>query len=222
MTLHPRLQPPTLEAPPKRSHSFALAMALTVLAAGFAYAMPKAMNTSATGDPTGGSLLSEVDPTGSTHTQTATPSPTPTATPTDDPDDDGDADGDGRKDNHGAAVSTAAHCDLHGRAHGEFVSSIARDKDVTVAEVEAACEAAKAAAAADAAAGTADKMKPARGHGKPDKAKLDDDDAAEVDDDDADDADPEPAETVPDNDGPDNDGATGGPPDHAKGNKNKP
>lgn len=218
MALHPRLQPPTLEAPPKRSHGFMLAMALTVLAAGFAYAMPKAMNTSAMGDPTGDAALSEnLDPTGSTHTQTATPSPTPTATPTEDPDDDGDADGDGRKDNHGAAVSTAAHCDLHGRAHGEFVRSVAHDKDATVAEVEAACEAAKAAAAADAAAGTDHKMKPARGHGKPDKAKLDDDeDAVEVDDDDADDADPEPAETVPDN------GAKGGPPDHAKGNKNKP
>ena len=216
MTLHPRLRPPTLEVPPTRSSGFVVAMALTVLAAGFAYAMPKAMSTSATEVPTDTLAL---DPTGSTHTPTATPSPTPT----DEPDED-DGDGGARTDNHGAAVSTAAHCDLHGKAHGEFVRSVAHDKDATVAEVEAACEAAKAAAEAEAAAGTDEKVRPARGHGKPDKAKFDDDeDSVEVDDDA--DGDPEPAETVPDDGAPDDgdDGDDeGGPPDHAKGNKNKP
>ena len=49
--------------------------------------------------------------------------------------------------NHGKAVSTAAHCDVKGRAHGELVRSIAQDKDATVAEAQAACDAAIAAAA---------------------------------------------------------------------------
>lgn len=217
MALHPRLQQPTLEAPPKRGHGIVVAMALTVLAAGFAYAMPRAMSTSATEDPADVTALT---PTGSTHTPTATatPTPSPTATPTEAPDD-GD-EGEGRKANHGAAVSTAARCDLKGRAHGELVRTIAQDKDATVAEAEAACEAARAAAAATGAADvTDDKVRPDRGRGKPDKAKLDDDeDAVEIDDtDDEPEPGPKPEETVPDED------AGGqGPPDHAKGNKNKP
>jgi hypothetical protein len=46
----------------------------------------------------------------------------------------------GPGDNHGAAVSAAAHCDLDGAAHGAFVSEVAKDKDITVEEVEARCE----------------------------------------------------------------------------------
>ncbi|MGH2692225.1 MAG: hypothetical protein ACRDHM_06945 [Actinomycetota bacterium] len=41
--------------------------------------------------------------------------------------------------NHGAAVRTAAHCPVHGRAHGKLVSSIARDKSATVESAVAAC-----------------------------------------------------------------------------------
>jgi hypothetical protein len=46
---------------------------------------------------------------------------------------------------HGAVVSAAAHCDLHGRAHGEFVSGIAHDTEATPESVEAACAEAVAA-----------------------------------------------------------------------------
>jgi hypothetical protein len=69
-------------------------------------------------------------------------------------------------DNHGAAVSTAAHCDLPGSAHGELVSSIAHDKEATVADAQAACAAAQAAAAA---APTSDESADGHGQGKPEK-----------------------------------------------------
>lgn len=176
MTLHPRFQPPTLEVAPRRGHSFILALALTVFAAGFAYAMPRTMLTTAEGD-TGNTTLT---PTGSTHTETATtPTPDPTSTDTgEETGDEGEGEVTEHPENHGAAVSTAAHCDLDGRAHGEFVRSIAHDKDATVAEVEAAC----AAAMADAAAGsTEDARAGGRGHSKapkPPKAESGDDNAA--------------------------------------------
>ena len=63
----------------------------------------------------------------------------------DDPDDSDDADGSDKPENHGKAVSTAAHCDLKGRAKGQLVSSIARDKTATAATAQAACDAALAA-----------------------------------------------------------------------------
>jgi hypothetical protein len=50
----------------------------------------------------------------------------------------------GARENHGAAVRVAAHCDMRGRAHGELVRSIAGEEDATVAEAAAACEAAQA------------------------------------------------------------------------------
>lgn len=50
----------------------------------------------------------------------------------------------GEGDNHGAAVSTAAHCPITGRAHGVLVSGIARDKDASVEDAQAACDAALA------------------------------------------------------------------------------
>ena len=54
-------------------------------------------------------------------------------------------------------MSTAAHCDVHGKAHGELVRSIAKDKGATVADAETACAAAMAAA----------EVAPAKVHGKP-------------------------------------------------------
>ena len=78
----------------------------------------------------------------------------PTPTPTEN---DEEGEGDGTADNHGKAVSTAAHCAVKGRAHGELVRSIAQDKDATVAEAQAACDAAVAAAALAPA-----KVKPAK------------------------------------------------------------
>jgi hypothetical protein len=40
---------------------------------------------------------------------------------------------------HGRAVRVVAHCDVHGRAHGELVRSIATNKTATVADAEEAC-----------------------------------------------------------------------------------
>ena len=165
MTLHPRLQQPTLESPVRRGHSFTLALALTVFAAGFAYAMPRTVLTNADEDvPQEQELV--LTPTGSTHTSTAT-TPKPKKTKVKD-----ETDGDGgteRAENHGAAVSTAAYCDLEGKAHGEFVRSIAHDKDATVAEVEAACAAAQAAGATT---DDDDDATHGREHAKVPKAKL--------------------------------------------------
>jgi hypothetical protein len=62
----------------------------------------------------------------------------------------------GPQDNHGAAVSAAAHCDLAGAAHGAFESEVAKDKDITVEEVEARCEEAVAS-------------QESQGQGRPDK-----------------------------------------------------
>ena len=65
---------------------------------------------------------------------------------------DGDGNG-GSTTNHGSAVRVAAHCDVHGRAHGELVRSVAQDKDATVASAEQACADALSAAEQDDAKG---------------------------------------------------------------------
>ncbi|MEA2453734.1 MAG: hypothetical protein QOG04_2444 [Actinomycetota bacterium] len=154
MALHDRLRPPTLEPPQRHAGSGLLvALALVVLAAGFAYAMP---------------LMNPVSAQRKTVEEPAAPLPsaTPTATFTPAPEetqaadndeakedgtDDHDAEDDGteKADNHGKVVSIAAHCDVHGQAHGALVSSIAKNKDATVADAEAACAAAMAAAEAE-------------------------------------------------------------------------
>ena len=148
MALHDRLRPPTLQAAPVRAaHGLPVALALVVLAAGFAYAMPNAYTASA-------------EEEGSPETVAVVASESPTPEPTESPVEvttENDTEGGGGKDNHGAAVSTAAHCDVHGKAHGELVRSIAKDKDATVADAEAACAAAVAAA----------EVAPAKVHGKP-------------------------------------------------------
>jgi len=75
-----------------------------------------------------------------------------------------------KPENHGKAVSTAAHCDLKGRAKGQLVSSIARDKSATATTAQAACDAAIAAQeAAPAKAKAAKLAKPAH-VAKPPKA----------------------------------------------------
>ena len=225
MPLHPRLQPPTLESPLTRSHSFTVALALTVLAAGFAYAMPRTVLTNAEEDPQQAELV--LSPTGSTDTPTATiptSRPEKTTKDKDETGQDGDDGGTERTENHGAAVSTAAHCDLDGKAHGEFVRSIAHDKDATVAEVEAACAAAQAAAhSASQAADDSDDATRGRDHAKLPKAKLDGDAADDDGDDDSDDEsddseDDASAESAADDD----DASNGGPPEHAKATKDKP
>jgi hypothetical protein len=51
----------------------------------------------------------------------------------------------GQATNHGRVVRVAAHCDVKGRAHGELVRSIAKDREATVADAESACDEAMAA-----------------------------------------------------------------------------
>lgn len=52
----------------------------------------------------------------------------------------GEVAGEGKPtDNHGAAVSIAAHCDLRGKDHAELVREIARDKDATTELAETRC-----------------------------------------------------------------------------------
>lgn len=156
-----------------------VALALVVLAAGFAYAMPRAYSTSAEGRGTAEpEVIVATTPTPTpTATATATPDPELTETP-----DDGGAEEGAKTDNHGRAVSTAAHCDIPGKAHGELVRSVAKNKDATVADAEAACAAAIEAQEAAPAEehgkpDHADKLKekvrsvPSQGHGKPDKTK---------------------------------------------------
>ena len=78
----------------------------------------------------------------------------------DDPADEEEEDGEdgegssGATTNHGSAVRVAAHCDVHGRAHGELVRSVAQDKNATVASAEQAC-----ASALSAEGGSKDKAK---------------------------------------------------------------
>lgn len=125
--------------------SMLTAVVFTAVAVGFAFAMPAVINTAA-------QVPTQVEPLVE---PSVLQSHTPTATiPPED-----EEDGKDHPENHGAAVSTAAHCPVKGKAHGELVRSIAQDKDATVAEAEAACEAALAAAAAE----------PAKAKGKPDK-----------------------------------------------------
>ncbi|MGH3116865.1 MAG: hypothetical protein ACRDQ2_07070 [Gaiellales bacterium] len=128
---------------------------------------------------------------------TPTPAPSPTTLECEEADDDGDDDADATEEsedgtttsfheNHGRAVSTAAHCPLKGRAHGELVRSIARDKDATVEEAQAACDAALEAAAASEASSDASPGH-GKGHGNGKWAREDDetDVAEDFDDDDS-------------------------------------
>ncbi len=48
------------------------------------------------------------------------------------------------KQQHGKAVRVAAKCPVEGKAHGQLVRSIARNKSATVEDATAACEAAVA------------------------------------------------------------------------------
>lgn len=202
--------------------------AFTVVAMGFAYAVPRAMHTAAGGssrdsirlltgteespvpstasddcdepvssvDPTPSEPAASADPSASedpsesedpvgseepaasdeppaseepvASEQPASEAPVASEKPCDDgnggePDDPGEEeeageDGDGNagsSTNHGSAVRVAAHCDVHGRAHGELVRSVAQDKDATVTSAEQAC-----ADAVSAEGASKDKAKP--------------------------------------------------------------
>lgn len=126
--------------------SIASAVAFMVLWAGAALALPTSAfspdeepSTVAELVEDGDPEVIEVEPTPETDTVDATVSV--------DDDQEGSDEGDEKADNHGKAVSTAAHCDLKGRAKGQLVSSVARDKEATVESAQAACDAAIAAAA---------------------------------------------------------------------------
>ena len=91
--------------------------------------------------------------------------------PDEDSDEEADEDSDDghashKPENHGKAVSTAANCDLKGRAKGRLVSSVARDKSATAATAQAACDA--AVAAQEAAPAKTKPAEPARA-AKPEK-----------------------------------------------------
>ena len=90
----------------------------------------------------------------------------------DDEDSDDGSDDAARPDNHGKAVSTAAHCDLKGRAKGQLVSSVARDKSATVESAQAACDAAIAAAAAGTSTKPAKAPKPGKAVRAPKSPKV--------------------------------------------------
>lgn len=127
--------------------SLLTAIVFTAVAVGFAFAMPAIVTTSAR-------VPTELEPVVEA---SVLPTHTPTASvPPEEENEDKE-----HPDNHGAAVSIAAHCPIKGKAHGELVRSIAKDKDATVADAETACDAALAAAVAA----------PAREKGKPDKVE---------------------------------------------------
>jgi hypothetical protein len=202
MAEHDRFVHPSLETPRRPGSALLVGLALALMAAGFAFAMPSMVHVSATASDD-----VALQPTGSTHTETAT---TPTSSPKDkgkeedESNDEAKDDDEGAKaDNHGSAVSTAAHCDIKGRAHGELVRSIAQNKDATVVDAEAACEAATAALAT---AGTEPKAKheksgkaskSAPAHGKPDADESSDSTTTDTETTGAEDTEAEDTETGP-------------------------
>lgn len=134
--------------------------AFTVVAMGFAYAVPRAMHSAANDPPRNSIVLltggnESPSPSGSPEGSGDDACAEPTAS--DEPcDDDDGADesqdnegGDDSATNHGSAVRVAAHCPVRGRAHGELVRSIAHDKEATVASAEQACADAMAEDAQD-------------------------------------------------------------------------
>lgn len=126
--------------------SIAGAVAFMVLWAGAALAMPTSFFSTDDEPSTVADLVAdtELDPIA---LDTSTEGETVDVTVPDDDDDDDEND-EARPDNHGKAVSTAAHCALKGRAKGQLVSSVARDKSATAESAQAACDAALAAAEA--------------------------------------------------------------------------
>ena len=123
----------------------ALSMIFTTVAMGFAYALPSALRGAASQASEELEMVEEEEPTAEgaspeTEGETGVQS--------------GNEGSEGesleeevtsKAQNHGAVVSIAAHCSVKGRAHGELVREVARNKDMTVAEAEEACKAAVAA-----------------------------------------------------------------------------
>lgn len=126
----------------------------------FAAAMPGAMSASEVEPPQDTIELIEAKEPAASTAKAKPPKPEKAAKPerAEEP----EVEGDGSEDDaegHGAVVSAVAKCDVKGRWHGEAVRSIARNKDATVADAEAACTAAKAAAEAAPAPGRSGEAK---------------------------------------------------------------
>lgn len=128
----------------------------------FAYAVPAAVRSAQPSSDPAVSVRPAVR---------STPKHTPTATVPDDGDDQrGGSEEAKGSDNHGSAVSVAAHCPLKGAAHGALVRSIAKDKQATVADAEAACEEALASTDATLRGKPADHPSKPERRTKPEKA----------------------------------------------------
>jgi hypothetical protein len=135
---------------------FAISMVFTTVAMGFAYALPTALRDTASQVPAAfelpeqeaGLLATSVQAHGRGRSQGKPGDPVDKETKTEDREgskNHSSANHSSAKDeNHGSVVRVAAHCSVTGRAHGELVRSVARDKDMTVADAERACKAATA------------------------------------------------------------------------------
>ncbi len=152
----------------RQVRAFAMGVAFAAVAVGFAYAVPQTIRMTAQTVPDTEPEVevvqndAELQPVEGTQTESGR---------VPDPDEDeGDGGASGGRDNHGKVVSTAAHCPVKGRAHGELVSAIAKDKDATVADAEAACEAALAEQAAGEQKGKPAHAGRPENAGKPEKA----------------------------------------------------
>ncbi|MGH2747160.1 MAG: hypothetical protein ACRDKB_04480 [Actinomycetota bacterium] len=147
--------------------ALAMGAAFSLVAAGFAYAVPRAILTTAeqviveeapievTEPIVDDTQEVEIEPIGETGGKSGGKG--------------GRNDGEA-KDNHGAAVSTAARCKLRSRAQGELSSSTARNKDATVESAQDACDEASSEPQPDpAAAGESESHAPetAKGKGQP-------------------------------------------------------
>lgn len=134
--------------------ALAMGAAFSLVAAGFAYAVPRAILTTAeqviveeapievTEPIVDDTQEVEIEPIGETGGKSGGKSGGKGGRK------DGEA-----KDNHGAAVSTAARCNLRSRAQGELSSSTARNKDATVESAQDACDEASSEPQPDPATG---------------------------------------------------------------------
>ena len=138
----------------------ALSMIFTTVAMGFAYALPSALRGAASQASEELEMVEEEEPTA----EGASPeNEGETGVQSGNEGSEGESlveEVTSKAQNHGAVVSIAAHCSVKGRAHGELVREVARNKDMTVAEAEEACKAAVAA--------EEDGVKPGK-HAKPEK-----------------------------------------------------
>jgi hypothetical protein len=154
---------------------FLLGVVFAAIAVGFAYAVPRAVDLASAPDDNKAVQSQDQDehdkPKNDQGDDAQSGTDANDETKNDDESEQGDesgSDGDAGSENgdqHGKAVSTAAHCAVQGSAHGDLVSSIAQDKGATVADAEAACATALASSSSDDESSDGN----SEGHGKPDK-----------------------------------------------------